>query len=420
MMSQDFPARGRIAIFSVRNFLESYAFMRDAVSVLIENGYQVDMYLENLYEENNFQKEGLSILARPEAFPTFSYGYPRFVRWLPGGRTLYRLLMKWIYKPLAFRFSFLPFFQKRHAALPYLCLIGVDPGGLVSALPLAKKIDSSLAFWSLLLLPSAEIKTAELKRIKEVEKEACHEASFVISQDVWRGEFLAEDNGFDAEKLIYLPNSPRGKARRQRSDYLHRRLGIDPERKIILSPGMFGPWALTLEVAQAATAWSDEYVLVLQSHTPREYYTDQSYMEQLLRIAESGHVVLSFDHISSADYLSMIDSAEVGLAFYKPQYSLDTTQGHNVYLMGLASTKFASFLHQGLPVVANDAVLGPGELVEKWGCGISVQTADQVGGALDTIFQNYERYSANAIQCFDQELELEARFKQVLKKLQDF
>jgi hypothetical protein len=55
--------------------------------------------------------------------------------------------------------------------------------------------------------------------------------------------------------------------------------------------------------------------------------------------------------------------------------------------------------------------------VERYECGVCVDTPDEIREALDTIFQDYARYSSNACRCFDEALELERHFQGVIERL---
>ena len=412
-------AKGRIALFFLYDTLEPFTFVRDALCMLVERGYTVDIYAAmSSGQRSTSLPDGISILPHPEAFVVFKDKYPRLVQLLRKGGRQYEWFMMNIYRPLARKFFFNRFLRQRHAALPYRCVIGADPEGLASAAPLAKMLDVPLAFWSLELLFEAEITSPGKKRLKEMENTASREVCFAIIQDAWRGQALSEENHIPPEKLIYVPNAPRGEARRKKSDYLHRRLGIDPQRKIVLCAGMLGQWTMSAELVRAAATWPDEYVLVMQTHTPRELYWDQSYINELVRLADPKQVIISFDPVPGANYRDMMDSADVGLAFYATVSQKDTTQGRNVYLMGLSSGKLGGFLHSGLPVVVNDAVIGPKEMVEKWACGISVGKPEQIAAALNAISREYDRYTANAVHCFNQDLELGARFETVVERIE--
>jgi hypothetical protein len=410
--------RGRIALLFLYDSLDPFTFVRDALSLLIEHGYLVDIYagMSSGYR-SSVLPEGITIMRHPEAFLFFKDRYPRIIQLLRKGGRQYQWFIMNLYRPLVRKLSFYRILQKRNAILAYTCVIGTDPEGLVSAYPLAKMFEIPLAFWSLELLFSDEISNPAMRKLKHMEVTASRDVHFAIIQDAWRGKALSDENGIASEKLIFVPNAPRGVACRRKSDYLYRRLGIDPKRKIVICAGMLGQWTMSAELVKAAAAWPEGYTLVMQSPVPKEFYQAQSYLDEMIGAADLSRVVFSFDPVPAENYRDMMDSADFGLAFYSPGSGKDTTQGRNVQLMGLSSGKFGGFLHSGLPVVVNDAVIGPKEMVEKWGCGICVSQPEQIERALETIFQNYGKYSSNAVLCFDQDLELEASFSKVIEQI---
>jgi len=90
---------GRIALFARYNYLDSYAFMRDALSILCEHGYQVDMYVGPAVVRSMYKTKGLAMLSRPEAFPFFAGNYPRWIQKLRRGGRFYAWLAVRFYYP---------------------------------------------------------------------------------------------------------------------------------------------------------------------------------------------------------------------------------------------------------------------------------------------------------------------------------
>ncbi len=417
-MGSELTRRGRIGLFFMYDYLESFAFVRDALIMFIDSGYSVDIFIptSRFPPKNVAGMERVTMFGNPEAFQFVQNRQPRWIRKLRKGGRIYAWLEMNIFR-VVLRRSFHRLLQTRHAACPYVCLIGNDPQGLVSAASWAKLMNVPLAFWSFELLFADEIQEKQGKRLKEKEIEACKAIQFAIIQDKWRSRALIEEDGLASEKILYVPNSQRGAARRQKSDYIYQRYHIEPDRKIVLYAGMIGKWTMSVELVQAAASWPEEYLLVMQSHMAREKYWAQDYLDEIVRLTDPARVILSFDPVPASDYQTLVDSAAVGLVFYSPQTSGDTTQGKNVLLMGLSSGKMGGFLQSGLPIIVNKAVIGPKELVQQYRCGICVDTPDQIGEAINTVFRDYNEYSSNAIRCFDQEWELETHFKKVIERI---
>ena len=96
-------------------------------------------------------------------------------------------------------------------------------------------------------------------------------------------------------------------------------------------------------------------------------------------------------------------SARIGVVLYAPDC------GENVATVGFASGKLAFLLRNGIPVIvnANSALT---EIVEPAGCGVSVKDPSRIGGAIEIIEAEFDRYRSNALQCFDDQFEFGSRF----------
>ncbi len=411
----------RIAIFYPSANLGAFSSLRDTLALLVELGYRVDFYttLDAFYPRSDLDLQGLSIINRSEAFLYFTETYPKLILRLKKGGKPYRWLMMNVLHPLLRTLSFNNFLRQRHASHPYGCIIGIDPEGLTSAAPLAKILNIPLAYWSLELLFASEItKQEQKKRLKSQEITGSRQAIFTIVQDRWRGQALIDENGLEPSKIFYVPNAPRGKARREKSDYIHRRLNISPERKVVLCAGSIARWSMAAEIVAAAVDWPDDYVLVMQSRKYQIGHPDE-YWNDLIKMVDPKKVIISSDPVPQSEFRRFVDSADVGLAFYTPAPLQNTTAfGKNISLIGLSSGKIAGYLHSGLPIIVNDAVIGPGELVKTTQCGICVEKPEEIKDALASIFGQYDWYTANACRCFDQEMELERHFGSVIEQME--
>jgi glycosyltransferase involved in cell wall biosynthesis len=231
---------------------------------------------------------------------------------------------------------------------------------------------------------------------------------------------LIEENGIDPTRIFYVPNAPSGRARREKSDYLQKRLNVPLDAKVILYAGNISRWSMSAEIVKATAGWPNEYVLVIQSRTPKYFWRDK-YLEKVIELADPKKVIISFEPVPQSEFRSFVDSADVGLAFYEPYFSQGcTTEGENIRLMGLSSGKIANYLYSGLPIIVNDVVIGPKEIVQSSNCGICVRHATDIKGALALIFDKYDLYVGNACRCFDQTLELEKHFTPVIDHLESY
>jgi glycosyltransferase involved in cell wall biosynthesis len=402
--------RGRVAIFYPYNTLGVTRVLQDVSCILAESGYQVEIYATHskTFPSPVFQSPSISVITnQPALFEGLEIRLPE---WTIGrGRKVYRRLLSNLFRP---------FFQRslrqRHKRIPYVCLIGIDPLGLADAGSFADFLGVPFIYWSLEMLYMDEIAKRADRRLKCKEIEISRSASFTIIQDEWRGHALTRENGLDPAKMILVPNAPRGEARRSPDSFLHRRFGIQPERKIVLCAGQLGWWSMTKELVNAASSWPENYVLVMQS---RQQLLTQD-ISALMSLADPRRVIFSLDPVYSDEYRTMVDSASIGLAFYNPDFAGPPLRHEkNMGLLGLSSGKLSDYLWCGLPVVVNSKVIGPQELINSYNCGICVSEPGQIKEALDKIFEFYDQYVVNACRCFDERLELDKHFRPVIGKL---
>lgn len=401
---------GRIAIFYPYCHLGVIRVLQDASVLLAESGYKVDIYAmrEKTIPEPVFRSSSISVFFnQPAVFKGQGIKLPNWTN--RRGCGLYRRLLSQINRPF-FRRTL----HQRHANIPYVSLIGIDPLGLAEASSFAKGLGVPYIYWSLEMMFMEEITTRKGRRLKFEEMENSRRGLFTIIQDEWRARALISENKLDPANLVVVPNAPRGKARRSPDNFLHKRFNIHPERKIVLYAGQLGWWSMTAELVKEASSWPEKYVLVIQS---RQQLLVKD-IDVIMRHADSRKVQFSLDPVSSDAYRRLVDSASVGLAFYSPEFTGPPDRHEkNLEILGLSSGKLSDYLWCGLPVVVNRRVIGPQELVNSYNCGICVAETGQIQMALDKIFRHYDEYVGNACRCFDEKLELERHFNPVIGRL---
>jgi glycosyltransferase involved in cell wall biosynthesis len=293
---------------------------------------------------------------------------------------------------------------------PYACLIGVDPDGLVLAASLAD--GAPVAYFSLELLLSDELTTAAERRLKAQERTLSRAAPFIVVQDEDRGRLLADDNAIDADRLALVPNAPPGPARRAPSRYWHTRFNLAEDRRIVLHAGSLGDWTGIEDLVRSVPAWPEPWLLVV--HTRYDAETSP-YVERLRAQAAPTRVLFSLKPVDRQAYEDLVDGADVGLAFYVATGDSSFTR-RNVQTIGLSSGKLAHYLRAGLPTIVNRAA-SIGAPIERAGCGVSVEGADDVGAGLVRVAANYAQYSAAACRFFEQHLDFARAFGAVIDRI---
>ena len=293
----------------------------------------------------------------------------------------------------------------------YDCVIGVDPDGLELAASMAA--GAPLGYYSLELLLSDELTTPAERQLKRRERELAQRAAFVIVQDEARARLLVEDNDLDPGRVVLVPNAPMGPARRRQARNWHERFGLAPEQRVVLHAGSLGDWTGIDDLVAHVPTWPEPWVLVVHTRYDGE---SSPYVERLRANADARRVLFSLKPVERQAYDELIDSADIGLAFYVSTADSAYTQ-RNVQTIGLSSGKLAYYLRGGLPVVVNSAA-SIGSALEGAGCGVAVEDAAQVGPALAHIGERYQAFSGAALAFFDERLDFRRAFEGVLERVE--
>jgi len=247
-----------------------------------------------------------------------------------------------------------------------------------------------------------------MRMLKNLEKTCNRRAMFTIIQDWERANALIAENNISSSSIVVVPNGPLGPPCVAKSDYFQRKFGLSPSCRIVLHIGMISPSVLSLELAQVAGGWSDDWVMVYHEREKRS--NCDPYIKQIREVGQ-GRVLLSLDPVPYDELDNVVCSAHIGVVFYQKAL------GPNFALMAGASGKLGHYLRCGLPVICLN-LPGFGEMIHKYQCGVCVNSIEQVTEAIHTICQNYDCFRSNAIRCYEEVYEFSNHFQQVLCKIQ--
>jgi glycosyltransferase involved in cell wall biosynthesis len=241
--------------------------------------------------------------------------------------------------------------------------------------------------------------------LKAVERRAAQGSELSIEHTEERRKLLAEDLGLSCERIAIVPNAPLGPARAVESRFLHERLGLPPETKILLCPGTFGETFATSSVVRAAQGLPPGWVAVL--HSAQRRAEDDPYVGELKKIDSAGRVVFSLQPVPYDQIDSLMASARVGLALYS------ATDGDNYSTVGLSSGKLSHFLRVGVPVIVSP-LPGLADFVLANGVGQVLEERSALSDLVMSIERDYAGYRTRSLNCFDQHLAYERSFRQVI------
>jgi glycosyltransferase involved in cell wall biosynthesis len=412
----------RVAIVYPRDNLDTVPSLVGAAEQLAEHGYDVDLFTYRRAGQPTPSFSSPRIRLRPlgvEGLADHSTARLRSVvkraGWLPGvaraplART-YQALGAGLASGSRLAARARGAVAVRERLEPAVCVIGVDPEGLILAQTFAH--GSPVGYYSLELLLSSELTTASEVELKSRERELSQQAAFVIVQDEQRGRLLAEDNALAWDQMVLVPNAPAGPARRVPSRYWHERFGLPAAARVVVHSGSLGDWTGIDAIVDSVRDWPRLWVLVIHTRYDAE---SSSYVDELRRRADPERVLFSLTPVPRQEYDPLIDGASVGVGFYLPKAGSAYT-GLNVQTIGLSSGKLAYYLRAGLPVIVNRAASIALE-VEARGVGVAVDGPDEIGAALERISADYERLSANALSFFAERLDFRGAFAEVVRRV---
>ncbi len=293
--------------------------------------------------------------------------------------------------------SWVPFLYRQCLRERYGCLLGVDAHGLVLAGIPARLVGTPLVYLSLDLFFLRTATSPYHKILKWLEILLNRSTALTIVQDADRAKLLAQENRISLAQVLYLPNAPPGKANAVKTKILRETLGIEDGRRIVLHAGSIDWWTNSLDLARAASCWPDNLAMVFHVPIPLRTEYQQAFLAQI----DGRHTYLNQRSLQMNQLIELIRSADIGMALYPV-----SEDNKNIFTMGFSSGKIAHYLQCGLPVVTT-GLPTLRNFIERYHCGICIDRVEEVLSAVQTIINNYESFSRGAIDCFNQEFNLQ-------------
>jgi glycosyltransferase involved in cell wall biosynthesis len=287
----------------------------------------------------------------------------------------------------------------------YVCFIGVDPEGLLTATLLGAIVKTPVFYYSLELFVPSELRpgwTIRDRLMKSIERFCNQRAVRTIVQNESRAAVLVKNNGIDPLSVLIVPDSPLGLPHISRRDWWHQKFALSSDCKVILQAGGIGYSRLSYELAQAAQEWPDDWVLVLHG-----WELQPGYIDCIRPLTNSGRVLLSLEPVPYEQLDDLYGSASIGIALYR---NVDQNYYH------IASGKIPHYLRCGIPVIATDFP-NLRRILHDHQCGICVAAPAQIKEAIEAIFRNYGQFSENAQRTYLERLEFGRYFEKVIDEI---
>jgi len=302
--------------------------------------------------------------------------------------------------------------RRRLARHAYDLVIAVNPDGLVRAAAYRRQRPGPLVYFSFELLFRDELPNRTFRRLKTLETAASQAADLVVIQDPKRMQLLAAENHLAPERFALLPVAPSALPRAARSEALRRRLGVAAHQTLVLHAGSFSAFTYADELLQDVSRWPPDAVLVVHG---RKHPGPQDIHLRRLQRLKAANVVYSGQPMAAEDYETLIASADIGLALYKPNPRSPYEQ-RNIAEIGLSSGKFAFSMKYGLPVVS---IRQPTyrALLADYPFGLDLDAIDELPAAIGALQNDLERHRAAARRLFDDRLAFERNWPAVRARL---
>ncbi len=294
--------------------------------------------------------------------------------------------------------------------------------GLGNAQLLNRSLGLPVWYWSLEILFDDELAAGDpgpFRRWRQFEKKHLAACAGGIIQDRNKAEAFRKENSEFAEKpLLLLPNSMAGRARREKKRLFHDQFDLPGHVRVALYTGSFSASNQVDDLALSVKSWPEDWVLVV--HSRHSLKGDGNFLlatRLLQKVCPPGRVFFSPAPATPEELPALLDSADLGLAFYGVDEALVLSRRNN-RLMGHSSGKVNSYVQAGLPVIVNDYT-NMSEWVASSGCGKVVQRPDQIGAAIREMEGDLEGYSRRGIDYFNEHLRIDDRMKEVADRILD-
>ena len=231
-----------------------------------------------------------------------------------------------------------------------------------------------------------------LSVIEKLAHKGIRKSVFLITHDKLHADFIGEHLKIKDLKFVTIPNGTLGKATVSESRFLHERLGIPMDHKIVLHAGGFGPWFDSKSLAEKSANLPYGYSLVF--HISHNVTDDEYYNEYVRGKDVNDKSLFSMSPVATKELDKLVSSATIGIAWY----STDIL-GYRATMLGLAAGKVGNYLKCGIPVIVPD--YDSLSYISEFSCGKQISDLKQLNDAIAEIDKNYHVYSENALLCYN-------------------
>ncbi len=290
-----------------------------------------------------------------------------------------------------------------------LCVIGIDPPGLIKATRMSRMLKKPLGYLSFEILSKDEChKDPFLRTLKVRERDCCRKVSFVVVQDETRLALLKMENSFeDTCTYFMIPVAP------SRIDIPQKKKpqALTPTFKpTVVYSGSIGTWCGTDRLLDLVERDSEMCTMVIHS---RFKLSDEDPFATRMRRMEARGLNIQFHNepfSNQRDYFEFLSRHDIALALYFPDKTTGGYLGRNIEEIGLASGKFSTYMMLGIPTITTRNTLFV-RLKERYDFGEVVSDVSDIAAAAGRIVGNYEKKRLDALRLYDEMLDADKRIQ---------
>lgn len=287
----------------------------------------------------------------------------------------------------------------------YDAFIGVEKVGLIWAGMIVENLNIPIPYFyhSLELYTSDHFHFNKHELLHQYEKKYHKRVTATIIQDEFRKKVLLNDNEVSlGSKVIYVPVSVVPKLKSKRSKHYFQEKFQVPEKKvIILLWSNITKERFCEEIVMEAQNFPENFQVII--HGPSYGHT---FLNHLKELDIKKRVVFSTELVAYQDIEKVIDSADIGLAFYKEIPINDQ-------LTVLSSEKIARYLEAGKPIVSF-SYENYRKVMDENLFGEYIDNLAELKEALIKIVQDYEEYSKGAQRTFYKFYDFSDQYQKVI------
>lgn len=257
----------------------------------------------------------------------------------------------------------------------YRCVIGLGQFGGIVGRAMAMASRCPLMYLNE-ELPSAWPQTV----MTRLERRALRGADLLVSPDATRNPQLLRELRLPPDTPTgVLYNLPQLEREPPRIDW-HQRLGIPPDKQIVLHAGSVADWSQVPELLATVPAWPQEVVLLLHSRSSDE---NQRYRNAMAHLDTPGRVYWSDAPLPEDELHSLIAASLACLGLYR-------VTSVNIELIGYSSGKIMRSLVCGTPVIAS--AIPSLDFVSEKGVGVQVRHPAEIAQQLPLLMAGRDGY----------------------------